>query len=92
MTGKEIADAVNEIIKSLDPHDKLFENQAVNWSSVRVYEVSKKIEMWPDFSDNNEEIEVCVSEVAPESYKFAKVIADKFHEKYNIDIIVRMEW
>ena len=92
MTGKEIADAVNEIIKSLDPLDKIFEYQAINWSSVRVYEVSRKIELWPDFSDNNEEIEVCVSEVSPESYKFAKVVQDKFKEKYGFDIGIKLEW
>jgi len=89
MTGKEIAEGIDEIIKSLDKFDDVLKNEAINWGDLRCISVNECKCIYPE---DDFEIVATVSEVAPESYKFAKVIQDKFKEKYNFDIEIKMEW
>jgi hypothetical protein len=90
MNGKEIADAVNEIIKNLDHHSEALKNQAVNWASVYCNLVQECTELYPD--EGEKSIEVYIDECAPEAWKFKEAVYNAFKEKYGFDIDIISEW
>ena len=77
MTDKEIKNAVDDIINNLDKKD--FEHEAINWTDLKVNEVSR-------------EITVCIDEAAPECRSFRNAIEEIFYQKYGIAITVITEW
>jgi hypothetical protein len=87
MTGKQIQDAVNEIIDGLKRDD--FPNTCVNWGDLHCRAVSKITDM----IDGGEIIQVLIEEADPiVNNRFERHIAAEFERKTGTEITVRCEW
>jgi len=86
MTGKDIAYAVNEILKDIDKT----KYKVVNWSDLRVIQVNETREIYPETEDRI--YEVIISEASPENYDFQYELMTEFYNKYQKKIIVNTEW
>jgi hypothetical protein len=89
VTGKEIADAVDAIIDTLDPKD-FPTREAINWGDLGVVLVSKVEIIYPEEEPSG--FEVLIEEADPSSIRFCAEIADIFLYRYGFRIDVRTEW
>ena len=91
MTGQEIADSVNEIIRGLNPKD--FKGPA-NWSNLQVRQIDEMRSLWPKQGDGGTIIKtvVTIGEASPEAFMLCLRILQAFREKHGYPISVKSEW
>ncbi|MFA5174658.1 MAG: hypothetical protein WC438_05750 [Candidatus Pacearchaeota archaeon] len=83
MSGKEIAEAVNKIIQSLNPRDF---NELINWKDLRVLCVEKSIGLYPEEDEGY--IVVALYEAEPHPVKLVQKIRKEFKKNYGFDILI----
>jgi hypothetical protein len=87
MTGKEIAEAINRIIKEID-RDKTTFNEAINWGDLSVVSVDEIRQICPIETGYTR---VVIEEASPDCVMFCAYIADEFRKKYGIALYVETE-
>jgi len=89
MTGQEIADAVNSILKEASLYKEDFSLDAISWGDLKCNEVRQISTIYPE-EDNS--IEVIINEASPDAYHLCEFVYDKLAERYGVEVYVRTEW
>jgi hypothetical protein len=89
MTGQEIADAVNKILKEAATHKKDFESDSINWGDLKCNEVREVTTIYP-----YEEVsrEIVIDEASPDSFHLPWYVHEQLKNLYDLDCAVRTEW
>ena len=90
MTGKEIADAVNGIIGSLDKKD--FSTEAINWGDLSVCQVDEVRPIYPIEVGKIGYTQITIEEASPDAHHFCEFIANEFEKKFGFGVVVKSEW
>jgi len=89
MTGQEIADAVNSILKEASLYKEDFSMDSINWGDLKCNEVREVSTIYPE---EDKSIEIIIDEASPDAYHLCEFVYDKLSERYGIEVYVRTEW